>query len=390
MGIDCPEDDDIPAVATDSRDADADGVTGKEHPAGVPDERPAVEPEFDGCASRNEYHAEYRAKVDAVYLADARERWEEAKPGFQEEWRRYKEEHPAPPDAPANIDEEICAHIERGCKEILETEENIVTPALARIEAEDPERMLVGLEYRCKGQDRIVEKVVNWLAAQSELTPEDALAMVKDPIRYTFQYAEDHYAEGVNTDVERLKLTGFELVELRNSWGSETYKGINSRWRVPDGGQLFEVQFHTAISFEAKQLTHQAYERIRNPVTPDGRTERELRGLPARRSTSKFPSLRVRERFQTSRKEAPMPTKITYYAIVNEFSSRERPGGVIRRIVGDQGRDDQAFTRSLKWEHTPLLYSYERGNMDSKFYEISEDEANRIVERIRQTVAGQQ
>jgi hypothetical protein len=57
-----------------------------------------------------------------------------------------------------------------------------------------------------------------------------------------------------------------------------------------------------------------------------------------------------------------MPTKITYYAIVNEFSSRERPGGVIRRIVADDGRDDQAFTRDLKWEHTGTLYSYERGD----------------------------
>lgn len=61
-----------------------------------------------------------------------------------------------------------------------------------------------------------------------------------------------------------------------------------------------------------------------------------------------------------------MPEKVTYYAIVNEFSSREHPGGVIRRIVDDEGRDDQAFTRDLTWEHTGTLYSYERGNMDNK------------------------
>jgi hypothetical protein len=35
------------------------------------------------------------------------------------------------------------------------------------------------------------------------------------------------------------------------------------------------------------------------------------------------------------------------------------------------------------------LYSYERGNLDNQLYEISEDEANRIVERIRRSVAGQ-
>jgi len=84
-----------------------------------------------------------------------------------------------------------------------------------------------------------------------------------------------------------------------------------------------------------------------------------------------------------------MPSKITYYAIVNEFSSRERPGGVIRRVHDDDGQEDQAFTRNLVWEHTPLLYAYERGNLDNKLYEISEDEANQIVERIRRTVTGE-
>jgi hypothetical protein len=85
-----------------------------------------------------------------------------------------------------------------------------------------------------------------------------------------------------------------------------------------------------------------------------------------------------------------MPTKITYYAIVNEHSSKERPGGVIRRIQDDEGRDDQAFTRNLQWEHTGTLYSYERGDGDNELYEISEEEADRIVERIRCTVGGEQ
>lgn len=84
-----------------------------------------------------------------------------------------------------------------------------------------------------------------------------------------------------------------------------------------------------------------------------------------------------------------MPTKTTYYAIVNEYGSRDRPNGVIRRTVDDYGEHDDAFTRELEWERTPLLYSYERGNRDAEFYEISADEANQIVERIRRTVAGQ-
>jgi hypothetical protein len=85
-----------------------------------------------------------------------------------------------------------------------------------------------------------------------------------------------------------------------------------------------------------------------------------------------------------------LSAKITYYAIVNEYSSREEPGGVIRRMVDDGERDDQAFTRDLKWEHTGTLYSYERGDGDNQVYEITEDEANRIVERIRRAVTGRE
>jgi hypothetical protein len=85
-----------------------------------------------------------------------------------------------------------------------------------------------------------------------------------------------------------------------------------------------------------------------------------------------------------------VPTKITYYAIVDDFSKRDKPAGVLRRTVDDEGRDDEAFTTNLKWEHSGSLYSYERGNMDNKFFEITEDEANQIVERIRRTVRGEQ
>ena len=84
-----------------------------------------------------------------------------------------------------------------------------------------------------------------------------------------------------------------------------------------------------------------------------------------------------------------MPTKITYYAIVDDFSSKERPGGILRRVEDDEGQEDQSFTRNLKWEFSPLLYSYERGDGDNQIYEINEDEANRIVERIRRSVTGQ-
>jgi len=84
-----------------------------------------------------------------------------------------------------------------------------------------------------------------------------------------------------------------------------------------------------------------------------------------------------------------MKKKTTYYALVDELSSRERPGGVLRRVEDDEGQDDEAFTRNLAWEPTPLLYSAERGDLDNKFYEITEEEAARIVARIRASVTGE-
>lgn len=78
-----------------------------------------------------------------------------------------------------------------------------------------------------------------------------------------------------------------------------------------------------------------------------------------------------------------MTEKITYYAIIDEFSSRDRPAGVLRRVENDEGETDEVFSRNLKWEFSPLLYSAQRGDLTSDFVPISEEEALRIVERIR-------
>ena len=74
----------------------------------------------------------------------------------------------------------------------------------------------------------------------------------------------ERYADGVRTDVERLKAEGFELIKLKNLWTDDQYKGINSQWRRPETGLRFEMQFHTPESLEAKELTHKAYETLRS------------------------------------------------------------------------------------------------------------------------------
>lgn len=176
--------------------------------------------------------------------------------------------------------------VDQGCERVREIAEKIVTPAMQRIEAEDPSRRLVGLEHCLKGKERLSEKVTAAMTERAR-TPAEAFATVKDAIRYTFQYTEDRYSDGVLQDCGRLKDAGFEPVDRKNTWSAEQYKGINSRWRVPDTGQIFEVQFHTGSSFDAKQVTHAAYERLRSPGT--SKAEQDELAAFQREVSSKIP-----------------------------------------------------------------------------------------------------
>jgi hypothetical protein len=79
-----------------------------------------------------------------------------------------------------------------------------------------------------------------------------------------------------------------------------------------------------------------------------------------------------------------MADQIRYYALVDDFSSREKPGGVVRRIKHAGGQRDEAFSGDLTWKVTSVLYSAERGDTMNDFFPITEEEAMSIVERIRQ------
>jgi hypothetical protein len=112
--------------------------------------------------------------------------------------------------------------------------------------------------------------VTEKLAAQPDRTSEEIIREIPDAIRYTCCFKANDYAHGVAEIKEGLGRCGYEMYYSENYWSNAEYKGINSRWVNADG-QRFEVQFHTAESFHAKhEVTHRAYERIRNPATSDG------------------------------------------------------------------------------------------------------------------------
>lgn len=79
-----------------------------------------------------------------------------------------------------------------------------------------------------------------------------------------------------------------------------------------------------------------------------------------------------------------MSEKITYYAMIDEFTSRDNPRTVLRRVRNDEGTIDEIFSRDLRWEFSPLMYSAERGDLSNEFVPISESEATRVVERIKE------
>jgi hypothetical protein len=79
-----------------------------------------------------------------------------------------------------------------------------------------------------------------------------------------------------------------------------------------------------------------------------------------------------------------MPDRILHYAVVNDLSSREQPAGLFRRTyTEDGGRSDEAFTRNLTWEYSTSLISAERGDLMNEYIEITEDEANQLMEELR-------
>jgi len=213
--------------------------------------------------------AEEQAAIDTwnEKVTEFRWLWAEYQRRWPPEERKPVDRSSGPPgswrgEGDRSLEVEDNSRVDAACDRIVELEREKITPALRAVESQDPDRHLVGFDDRRKGRDRIKEKVCDTVKERGR-SLEDAVSLVPDAIRCTFQYRESRYTEGVWTDITRLKDQGFELEKIKNCWSKEEYKGINSQWIEPESGQRFEVQFHTRISFEAKQLTHDAYKLLR-------------------------------------------------------------------------------------------------------------------------------
>lgn len=130
---------------------------------------------------------------------------------------------------------------------------------------------MVGLDYRLKDPESFKRKLATELAENGG-DLDAALRDMKDSVRYTTTWDTDNYTQGVQDATQRLRDQGYEQVKWKPSWGDEGYRGVNSFWRDPQTGQVFEVQFHTPESFDAKMVTHGLYDEIR--LLPEGHPRR--------------------------------------------------------------------------------------------------------------------
>jgi hypothetical protein len=140
-----------------------------------------------------------------------------------------------------------------------------ITDSMRRISDGVPGSEMVGLDYRLKTDDSFKRKLATAIADNPDLSISEHLADMKDSVRYTMRVDQDGYTAGVQHAVQTLRDQGYEPVKFKNTWGGDGYQGINSMWRDPSTGHVFEVQFHTAQSFDAKMVTHELYEQARLP-----------------------------------------------------------------------------------------------------------------------------
>ena len=226
-----------------------------------PPKPPTDKPERDLETTRN-----YWTEVPRFFAL-----WERIAEKWREKWcldsgsPAERREYDVSPDRRAKAVDEV-AKIPRA--------ELSVSDIVRAAEGRTPYRgWLAAFDCRLKGRDRLMEKVLESLAAQPDATPEEVISHIPDSIRYTFCFRKDDYNAGFWDVKSRLESAGYEMYYTKNSWSDAEYKGINTRWVTPEG-QRFEVQFHTPESFHAKhEVTHKAYEHLRDPKTT--RAERE-------------------------------------------------------------------------------------------------------------------
>ena len=124
-------------------------------------------------------HVRYQRVADAAYRAAARETWANSVPDLRAAWEEHKEKfpeqtHPAPrtqpdggwvADGDRRLTPEQNAEATKACADLRDEAEQHILPAMLRVEAANPGGRLAGLDHMLKGEDRLKEKIADYVRA---------------------------------------------------------------------------------------------------------------------------------------------------------------------------------------------------------------------------------
>jgi hypothetical protein len=110
---------------------------------------------------------------------------------------------------------------------------------------------LIGLEQRVKSTDSLARKIDADAEKEFGGDKEKASASVSDTLRYTMAVGEENYTQGLESTVNALEATGWQL-RVKNFWQSgDPYDGTNIK--ATKDGVTVELQVHTPKSHSVKE-----------------------------------------------------------------------------------------------------------------------------------------
>jgi hypothetical protein len=78
-----------------------------------------------------------------------------------------------------------------------------------------------------------------------------------------------------------------------------------------------------------------------------------------------------------------MDEKTVYYAITGVGRNPTDPAGLVRRRFTEKGRLDEALRSDMTWQRDTAIIEWEYGNLAGELVEISDTEAQALVEQFR-------
>ncbi|WP_084801755.1 XopAD/skwp family type III secretion system effector [Bradyrhizobium sp. Ec3.3] len=120
---------------------------------------------------------------------------------------------------------------------------------------------LAGLKHRQKSKGSLRAKLDSLMAARNK-TLEEAVAAVNDALRYSVVLAPQDFTEGCRRILATLDQLGHARTALTNHFNkrNEAFSAVSVTLRSPACAP-WEIQFHTAETFELKERYHDVYKR---------------------------------------------------------------------------------------------------------------------------------